>query len=318
MTKVSVIVPIYNVEKYLKKCLDSLVGQTLKDIEILAINDGSPDNSQKIVDEYVKKYDNIKSYIKENGGQSDARNFGLEKAKGDYIVFVDADDWIDKNFLKVMYENAKTHNSDIVICDFEEIYENGVTKIKKEIDKNIEDIQKAYMIAMPGFCNKMLKKDFLRKIDFKFFNGIFYEDLAIYPIVAAKTNNISYVNKALYKYRIRQGSTMNQQKNTKRLLDIFKVFEYIESGMESISNKENFYEEMEYIYINHLLHAASLRFIKYKDENENLIKISKIMKTKYPKWRKNKYYKKENWKYKLICYLLYKNKFNLVRNLIKQ
>ena len=318
MTKVSVIVPIYNVEKYLKKCLDSLVGQTLKDIEILAINDGSPDNSQKIVDEYVKKYDNIKSYIKENGGQSDARNFGLEKAKGDYIVFVDADDWIDKDFLKVMYENAKAHNSDIVICDFEEIYENGVTKIKKEIDKNIEDIQKAYMIAMPGFCNKMFKKDFLIKIDFKFINNIFYEDLAIYPIVAAKTNNISYIDRALYKYRIRQGSTMNQQKNTKRLLDIFKVFEYIESGMESISNKENFYEEIEYIYINHLLHAASLRFIKYKDENENLIKISKIMKTKYPKWRKNKYYKKENWKYKLICYLLYKNKFNLVRNLIKQ
>ena len=89
MLKVSVIVPVYNTEKYLSKCLDSLVNQTLKDIEIIIVNDGSPDNSQKVIDEYVSKYSNVFGYKKENGGLSDARNYGISKAKGKYIIFID-------------------------------------------------------------------------------------------------------------------------------------------------------------------------------------------------------------------------------------
>ena len=96
MIKVSMIIPIYNVEKYLRRWLDSIVNQTLKDIECLLINDGSPDQSQKIIDEYVSKYPQLfKSYIKENGGLSDARNFGLNYVTGEYIAFVDSDDWIE-------------------------------------------------------------------------------------------------------------------------------------------------------------------------------------------------------------------------------
>src|SRR5574344_2022066 len=103
MIKVSVIVPVYNVEKYLPKCLDSLVNQTLQDIEIIVVNDGTKDNSQKIIDKYAKKYKNIKSYIKENGGLSDARNYGVAKANGEYISFIDSDDYIDKKMLEKMY-----------------------------------------------------------------------------------------------------------------------------------------------------------------------------------------------------------------------
>ena len=95
MVKVSVIVPVYNVEKYIDKCLTSLVNQTLKDIEIIIVNDGSPDKSQKIIDKYVKKHSNIKSYIKKNGGISSARNYGLKYAHGEYIAFVDSDDYVD-------------------------------------------------------------------------------------------------------------------------------------------------------------------------------------------------------------------------------
>ena len=97
--KVSVIVPVYNVEKYLKKCLDSLVKQTLNGVEIIVVNDGSPDNSQKIIDEYTKKYKNVKSYIKENGGLSDARNYGIKKATGEYISFVDS----QARLLKILF-----------------------------------------------------------------------------------------------------------------------------------------------------------------------------------------------------------------------
>ena len=118
MIKVSVIVPVYNVEKYIDKCLNSLVKQTLKDIEIIVVNDGSPDNSQKIIDKYVDKYpDKIKSYIKENGGQGSARNLGLEYASGEYISFIDSDDWLDLDALEEMYLLAKKEKSDVVICD---------------------------------------------------------------------------------------------------------------------------------------------------------------------------------------------------------
>lgn len=146
MPKVSIIIPIYNVEKYLRNCFDSVLNQKFKDIEVLAINDGSPDSSQEIVDEYAAKYDFIKSYIKENGGQSDARNFGLTKASGEYVFFLDADDWLDENALEIMYNRAKNDDSDIVICDFEKMYDNGTSCIVKEINTDVSDIQKAFMI----------------------------------------------------------------------------------------------------------------------------------------------------------------------------
>ena len=106
--KVSVIVPVYNVEKFIDKCLNSLVKQSLKEIEIIVVNDGSPDNSQKIIDKYVKKYpEKVQSFIKENGGQGSARNIGIVKAKGEYISFVDSDDWLDLDALEKMYSLAK-------------------------------------------------------------------------------------------------------------------------------------------------------------------------------------------------------------------
>ncbi len=314
MPKVTVIIPIYNVEKWLRKCLNSAVAQTLKDIEVLAINDGSPDSSQEIVDEYVSKYGFVKSYIKENGGQSDARNFGLLHATGEYVVFLDGDDWLDENALETMYNMATERNSDIVICDIEEVYEDGTSVVTTEIDTNISDIQKAYMIAMPGFCDKMFRREFLKNIEFVFPNGVFYEDLAVYPWVASKTNKISYVHKDLYKYRIRSGSTMKQVKNSKRLTDIFTVFDYIDKNM----NDTCFNDELEYIYIRHLLHDASLRFLDYKDEDSNILKIADIFREGFPKWRKNKYYKRESLKYKIVCELIYLKKIVWLRKLLKK
>ena len=127
MPKVSIIVPVYQVEKYLRKCLDSLVNQTLEEIEILVINDGSPDDSQVIIDEFQQKYPLIiKSFIKENGGLSDARNFGLEKATGEFIGFVDSDDEVSKTMFQEMYSLAKKHEAEMVICNLQKVDEHGM------------------------------------------------------------------------------------------------------------------------------------------------------------------------------------------------
>jgi glycosyltransferase involved in cell wall biosynthesis len=138
--RISIIVPVYNTEKYLKKCLDSLVNQSLKDIEIIIINDGSTDNSQNIIDEYKNKYPKlIKSYIKENGGLSDARNFGLAKAKGEYIGFVDSDDYVDYKLFELLNNEIKKEK-DIDIIRFQGYHVDNNYKIISNINSSKFDL----------------------------------------------------------------------------------------------------------------------------------------------------------------------------------
>ena len=127
--KVSIIVPVYNVEEYLRKCLDSLVNQTYQNIEIIIVNDGTKDNSQSIIDEYKKKFSKlINSYMKENGGLASARNYGIDKATGEYIMFVDSDDYIDTNMVEKLVRTASKKYSDIVVSNFYRVEERTIYK----------------------------------------------------------------------------------------------------------------------------------------------------------------------------------------------
>ena len=124
--KISLIVPVYNVENYLEKCLNSLVNQTLQEIEILVINDGSTDNSQKIIEVFQNKFpQKIKAFTKENGGLSDARNFGIDRATGEFLAFVDSDDYVSVTMMEEMYGLAKKHEAEIVICNLQKVDENA-------------------------------------------------------------------------------------------------------------------------------------------------------------------------------------------------
>ena len=129
---ISIIVPIYNVEKYLKKCIDSIINQTYKNLEIILVDDGSPDNCGKICDEYAKKDNRIKVIHKENGGVSSARNVGVENATGEYIGFVDSDDYIEKDMYEVLINNLKKENADISIISNYEVYKNKIIENKKK------------------------------------------------------------------------------------------------------------------------------------------------------------------------------------------
>ena len=120
--KISVIVPVYNVENYLEKCLNSLVNQTLQEIEILVINDGSTDDSQKIIDVFQNKFpEKIKAFIKENGGLSDARNFGIDRANGEFFAFVDSDDSVSEKMMEEMYDLAIKNQAELVICNLQKV-----------------------------------------------------------------------------------------------------------------------------------------------------------------------------------------------------
>ena len=191
MIKVSVIVPVYNVEKYIDKCLNSLVNQTLKDIEIIVVNDGTKDSSQKIIDKYAKKYNNVKPFIKENGGVSSARNFGLNESCGEYVLFVDGDDFVDYTMTEKMYKNAKKEKLDIVVCNMYKFYNDDKKEIYKCNYGLNDDPIKNYIVGDSGPCAKLIKKSIFDKAKFR---NIYYEDLDLIPTLVLYTNKIGYID----------------------------------------------------------------------------------------------------------------------------
>ncbi len=219
---VSVIVPVYNVEEYLAKCLDSLTGQSLQKIEIIVVNDGSPDRSQKIIDDYVCLYpDKIKSFTKPNGGQGDARNLGISYASADYIGFVDSDDHIHKDMFKDLYENITRNDCQVAVCQYKHFalddaygnYTRGeVLPLKPDTVYHGRDF---ILEAKVGVVwNKLYQKKLIADHKFPL---MWFEDVAWVPIVMSHTQRFCYVPKAYYYWIGREGSTTTSKADLKTL-----------------------------------------------------------------------------------------------------
>lgn len=208
MVKVSVIVPVYNVEKYLRECLDSLVKQTLKDIEIITVNDGSPDNSLQILEEYATRDNRIKIINQKNAGLSAARNNGVKAASGEFVAFVDSDDWVDLDFCEKLYDAAMCENADIaageLIC-----YENPQKNVKQICYKNkivCKGLKEKYYKLLNGaahcyVCNKIYRREVLVKSGIVFPEGKVYEDMHWSPKVIGELGKAVAIGSVAYYYR---------------------------------------------------------------------------------------------------------------------
>ena len=247
MPKISVIVPVYNVERYLRTCLDSILKQTLSDIEVICINDGSTDSSREILEEYGKKDCRIKIIDKPNGGLSSARNAGLKHAKGEFISFIDSDDWIENTMLEKLYENAVRLNTDIVICGVHRYDETNKTLLDddsyfnlKFFDKNFdnrvfsyEDTKSFMMDVCVMAWNKLYRRSFLASVKAEFPEGLIFEDGPFFFSVYFKTKRVSLIRDLLYFYRInREGSIV--QKGGKPFLDIIDVVELMYNSIKDV------------------------------------------------------------------------------------
>ena len=287
MPKVSVIVPIYNVEKYLHRCLDSLVSQELQDIEIILVNDGSTDDSGDIAKEYAKKYNAKVKYLeKENGGLSDARNFGIPYATGEYIAFLDSDDYIEKNAYKEMYEKAKENDADYVECDFLWEYPN-----KAKQDKRFNYNNKKEMLAFVRVVawNKLIRRKILEDNNIIFPKGLRYEDVEFTYKLIPHLNKTAYVPKCFIHYTQRKNSIANVQ--NERTAEIFTVLNHVIEYYKQNNIYEEYKDELEYNYARYLLCSSLKRICKVDDKNkrEELIqKTWKNLNEKYPNWKKNK------------------------------
>ena len=263
---ISVIIPVYKVEKHLEKCVDSVINQTYKNLEIILVDDGSPDNCPKICDEYAKKDKRIKVIHKENGGVGSARNKGMEKAVGEYITFVDSDDWLEKNFIQEMLFIINKYKVDYVTCGYYRVYEN-----KKEIiNGNLEEIvidSKEYVNKLLNVQNgygfvhmKLIKKEKISSLRFE--EKLVVGEDALFNIQLCKNiDKIVIYNKPLYNYYFNTNSVVRKYNNeycNNYLKSMIYMSEYIRKNYKSENVIQNLYNYIAYhvllICVNYCYH----------------------------------------------------------------
>ena len=277
--KVSVIIPVYNTEDYLRECIESLVNQTLREIEILIVNDGSTDSSLEIMKEFKNKYPNIiKIFDKVNGGQASARNYALPFAQGEYLGFVDSDDCVDSTMYEEMYEKAEKEDADIVICDMVDHFPDRTVCYPSSRFENKFKVT-------PSACNKLFKRSLVKEDVFPV--GLWYEDFEFTTMQLMKTDCISVIHKGLYHCHCREVSTMYNN-NSEKNQDILVVLEHLVEYVEKNGWYEKYKNVLEYLYIDHVLITSINRVQKQTNEKKKIV-INNLRKEVLKKY--NSFYK---------------------------
>lgn len=313
--KVSIIVPVYNVEQYLERCIKSIQGQTYKNIEIILVNDGSTDDSLQI----CKGYEDDSRVIivnKLNGGLSDARNAGLAVATGDYVAFIDSDDFIRDRMIQTMLDSIEKNDADICVCDMVYLYDNGQLVYADGGDFSCSNTknQPSLIRINNSACNKLFKTEMFKDVQFPV--GKYYEDLATIPILIYKANKVSKVNDAFYVYYQRTGSIAHTA--NKKIFEIYDAIDDCISYVKHHGNEEQIIKELQHFYIIHGLDLTTLRIKDFDDKTLREAYLAENMKElqqRYPEWKKDCFYKQAGLRKKLIYSLLEKGKVRAVLKL---
>ena len=293
--KLSLIIPAYNAEKTIRACLDSVFNQTIRDYEVIVINDGSTDRTEAILGEYKKQYPQNLFFEKvENGGQGRARNIGFESSKGDYIGFVDSDDWIDPDFCEKLIKAIEKDSADIALCDVAGHFPDGrvVQEYIYRPDRKI---------AAAGFANnKLFRKDLIDHIRFPE-NRLWYEDTEYTAIAIHRAARIVHVPETLYHYRRGLPSTMNNN-NAKKNLDILTVMDHVET--ELVPEAEN---DFEFLILNHILLEAIKRVNEQDspDKREVIRELREYVRNKIPRLERCSSFREESRNRRIIMRMNY-------------
>ncbi len=288
MTKISVIIPVYNVEKYLRECLDSVVNQTLKDIEIICVNDGSTDNSLEILKEYEKQDSRIKIIDKKNEGAGVARNHGLQIASGKYIYFMDSDDFLDNNALEILYTKISEENADICLCDYKEYYESSGEKRNAKFLRlhllpnfnifSAKDIPDTILqCCATNIYTKLYCKNFITTNNIQFQNVKTCNDVYFNTMTLLMAKSICYINKAFLNYRCEQSSNLTSSRG-KTAQCIIIVWQKI---IKDLKKKKLFKIYKKTIYkqtFNNFVYE--FKFVEPEEQYKQLLGYQKILPTK--------------------------------------
>lgn len=291
--KLSIVAAVYNLEKYLPRCLDSLVNQTLQEIEIICVDDGSIDSAPQIIDEYAKKYPNkVKAFHKENGGEFTTRNYGLEIATGEYVTFVDTDDYVEPNWAEKLYNAAKESNADMAVCGFERIDLNTGKVVSTNMTqygnvvKEITNDDDFMVFINPAPWNKIYKLDKVKDLKFLNFRG--FNDMIFLASSFTRINKVAFVPDVLYHYFLRYDSQIHNVNEQ----DVENFKKYL-LDLKQLYINENKYEGMKYILdLMAFIHLGTS--VMYRASYDKEINIRKMLKetinyldTNFETWRKN-------------------------------
>lgn len=307
--KVSIIIPCYNSQKYISRCIKSILCQTFKQFEVIIIDDGSTDNTKKLIFELINKDKRFKYFYQQNFGQGYARNKGIEYAISDYICFVDSDDDINSKYLDTLYNAITSDDFSFATCNIKRIY-------KKNISYNVVNDFAVKTCRYPAPWKMIIKKSILEKYEIKFSVGHIYEDLQFTSEYFLVSNKYINTNKYIYNYYQNDNSTMH--KIDDKIFDIYQVI----NNIEEFAKKKNVYdsniETVEFICIYHVLIGTVFRASFHKDFGIKMLKsIIEFVEIKYPNWYKNQYVKKLPFSYKIYLYLLNKGYYYLLCFILK-
>lgn len=300
MPLISVIVPVYKVEKYIHKCVDSILAQTLTDFELFLVDDGSPDNCGKICDGYAEKDSRIIVIHKENGGLSDARNVAIDRANGDYLTFIDSDDYVSENHLETLYNALIETDSDFSMGnitsfsddEYNDDFYKPVTRVK--VLKGKEEVFST--INRPNACAKLYKVSFFD--DIRYPVGRLYEDVFVYHYILAKTNRIAMTGVNSYYYYVRNDSIMNQEYKL-QFTDIIDAIELRVKKLEELDLQKLADDNREFIYSRV---GAAFAFLDQSvpENKKRLNEIKEIYDNEYPKLMKTTSNSKQKFRYWLL------------------
>jgi glycosyltransferase involved in cell wall biosynthesis len=283
--KISVVIPVYNVEKYIKECLDSVINQTYKNLQIILVDDGSTDNSGEICDEYASKDNRITVIHQENQGAGAAKNSGIELATGEYLSLIDSDDYIELNYYETLLSVMKNYNADVVQCLFYNVFVNKSHKRNYNFPspKNRKLRTKQFLFEMlydwkyAVFWNKLFKTELLKNNRFPFGRKIDDEFFTYKLICNAKS--IVNINDSLYNYRMRNSSVMNEESKSRLIRDRIDCFE------ERHNYVSNLFPKLNKDFYNHF--SNYLLYNKNNCKDSNMIAILDKYIEKYPIVREN-------------------------------
>lgn len=280
MVKYSFIVPVYNTSKYLKKCLDSLVKQTFKDFEIIIVNDGSTDNSSNIISKYQDTYKNIKVVNQKNEGLSMARNNGVKEANGKYLIFIDSDDYVEKDLLQEVNKEIK----DTEVLRYQVISENEDGSNKVNFNEEVFDIVNGYQafkylsnyhFVEPAWCYAF-KKDYYVNNKFSFKKGVYHEDFGLIPYVIYKARKVKSISYLGYHYIQRDGSIMNNndyKKTVKKAFDMLEQYKTLRLFAKNLNKKNN----MDDYYLSYISNSVIVKTRELK-KDERKVYVNELKK----------------------------------------
>lgn len=251
--KVSLIIPVYNVRDYLRKCLDSVVAQTYSNLEVVIVNDGSPDDSLEIIQQYTEKYPHFYCYTIENRGQGGARNYGIAQSTGDYLAFLDSDDYLAEDCIEKLVEALESTDSDMAVCGNYDVTETGqvLNTFRNCYKKAVTDVFSEPEILLNRVCpwGKLYKRELLDGLEFV--TRVWYEDMRLIPKIYLRAKKVVFIDDPLVYYVYRQGSTMNNQ-NCQKNLEVIVAFEDLRSYYREQGQYDRFQNVLEFMVIEHI------------------------------------------------------------------